>query len=166
MAQVYNTNTANRGGDYARRRTDLPLWVWPLIPLVLGVLALGLSLRDAPARDNAAAPQVTDMLAVVNQKDQSEFVGQTAQFSNVTVQSIVGDRAFWVGPDANQRLMVVQDDVLRDIRPGQQLTLNGTIEEFPGVDMALSDWGIPEGGGESLDSQQVYLHANNVHVDR
>ena len=67
----------------------LPLWVWPLIPLILGALALGLSLKGA---DNDRGTVVTDMLAVVDDADQSRYANQNASFANVTVQSVVGDR--------------------------------------------------------------------------
>src|SRR5437868_2001064 len=73
----------------------LPLWVWPLIPLILGALALGLSLKGD---NNDRGTVVTDMLAVADDADQSKYVNQNASFANVTVQSVVGDRGFWIGP--------------------------------------------------------------------
>jgi hypothetical protein len=151
---------------------EFALWLWPLIPLVLGVLALGMSLRDTPTREAAAAPQVTDLLAVVNQRDQSGFVGQTAQFTDVTVQSVVGERAFWVGPDGSHQLLVALDDTLFNerhdelvqIRPGQDLTVSGTIEQFPDPAKAEGDWGIPAGNGEALAGQQVYMLARDIRI--
>jgi len=172
MAQVYQSRTTDRRGGVSDSRAGFPLWAWPLIPLVLGLLALGMSLRDTP-RDTTAAPQVTDMLSVVNQQDQSGFVGQSALFTNVTVQSVVGDRAFWIGPDASHQMLVVLDDAasgkgndaLTQIRPGQRVTLGGTIEEFPGVDKAQKDWGIPAGNTPALTAQQVFMHAHDLRID-
>lgn len=207
MAQVTESRVPvqRRDDDHDRRR-GFPLWAWPLIPLLLGALALGLSLtRDddravdtAPntqgatnnagqgttgnagqgttgnagqgTTDNAGqAAGLTDMLVVVNDQNQQQYAGQTASFSNVTVQSVVGDRGFWVGPSAEQQLFVVIDEAnvgqaegQIQVQPGQNLTLSGVIEQLPPLDQAPAEWGLDASNSAALANQQVYLHARQV----
>lgn len=192
-----------RRDDEHERRGGIPLWAWPLIPLLLGALALGLSLRDndnesgqtnrqpAPAGNannnnagnnandagqnsaangNQATGQgLTDMLVVVNDENQAALAGRPALFANVRVQSVVGDRGFWIGPDQSQQLFVVmnegnvgQAEGQIQVEPGQTLTLNGVIEKLPPLDQAPAEWGLDASSGEALANQQVYLQANQV----
>lgn len=150
------------------RRHDIPLWVLPLIPLVLGALALAFSLHS----DNRASTNqnmLTDMRVVVNDPNQAAYVGRNATFANVTVQSVAGDRGFWVGPNANEQLFVVRDDSNAgstnnqiQVTPGQRITLGGDIEKLPPLDQAPANWGLNASNRTALQNQQVYLHATQV----
>jgi hypothetical protein len=193
-----------RRDDEHERRGGIPLWAWPLIPLLLGALALGLSLRgndngsaqtnrqpaaagnvnnnnagnttnnagqNSAANGNQAADGqgLTDMLVVVNDENQAALAGRPALFANVRVQSVVGDRGFWIGPDQTQQLFVVMDEAnvgqsegQIQVQPGQTLTLNGVIEKLPPIGQAPAEWGLDASNGEALANQQVYLHANQV----
>jgi hypothetical protein len=144
----------------------LALWVWPLIPLILGALALGLSLKGD---DNDRGMVVTDMPAVADDADQSKYVNQNASFANVTVQSVVGDRGFWIGPDTSRQLFVVIDennagksDNIVQVVPGQVLTVSGQLEKLPPLDQAPAEWGLDASSSAALANQQVYLHATHV----
>ena len=184
----------DRRDDEHERTGGIPLWVWPLIPLILGALALGLSLRGndddlaqtrsvpvAPAENNAdqdsttngnqaaAGAGLTDMLVVVNDQNQAALVGRSALFANVRVQSVVGDRGFWIGPDQTQQLFVVIDEAnvglaegQIQVVPGQTLTLSGEIEQLPPLEQAPPEWGLDASNSAALANQQVYLHANQV----
>lgn len=167
MAQVYvERSTVDERQKNEPERRGLPLWVWPLIPLLLGALALGLSLRGD---DTVRTPAVTDMLAVVGDTDQSEYINRNASFANVTVQSVVGDRGFWIGPDASRQMFVVIDenntgksDNIIQVTPGQVLTVNGRLEKLPPLDQAPPEWGLDASSSAALANQQVYLHATSV----
>jgi hypothetical protein len=150
------------------QRRDLPLWVLPLSPLVLGALALGLSLRS---NDRASTNQnmLTDMRVIVNDPNQAAYAGRDATFANVTVQSVVSDRGFWVGPNTNEQLFVVRDDSTTgstndqiQVTPGQRVTLGGDIEKLPPLDQAPASWGLNTSNRAALQNQQVYLHATKV----
>ena len=168
------------------RRSGLPLWVWPLIPLLLGALALGMSLRGDDQTRTTAAPNsategttandqaatgdaLTDMLVVANSDDQTMYAGRQASFANVKVQSVVGDRGFWIGPNARRQLFVVIDEANAgqaenavQVAPGQTLTVNGVLEELPPLDQAPAEWGLDDSSSAALANQQVYLHAAQV----
>ncbi len=184
----------DRRDDEHERKRGLPLWFWPIIPLLLGALALGLSLRDnddnrartssapvAPAGNNAGQDSttngdqaatgngLTDMLVVVNDQNQAALAGRPALFANVRVQSVVGDRGFWIGPDQTRQLFVVMDEAnvgqaegQIQVAPGQTLTLNGVIEQLPPLEQAPPEWGLDASNSAALANQQVYLHANQV----
>jgi hypothetical protein len=148
-------------------RRTIPVWVWPLIPLLLGALALGMSLNDTD--ESARGNTVTDMLAVVGTGDQAGYADRRASFANVTVQSVVGDRGFWIGPDAARQLFVVIDEANAGISdnavqivPGQVLTVNGQLERLPSPDQASAEWGLDASSSAALADQDVYLHATEV----
>lgn len=191
---VARVRTERRPDEEDQRKGGLPLWIWPLIPLLLGALALGLSLRgnDAARTDTTAAPNataaagatgqdttgnsaqagtgaLTDMLSVVNDGNQAAYVGRPASFANVNVQSVVGDRGFWIGPNATQQLFVVIDEANVGVAenrvqvvPGQTLTLGGVIQRLPPLDQAPPEWGLNASNSAALANQQVYLQATQV----
>lgn len=178
------------------------MWLWPLIPLLLGALALGFSLTgndeqggatntapDASAGNNAgqgnadanaqgasaeggqaaAGDTLTDMMVVVNDRNQRALAGRQALFANVPVQSVVGDRGFWVGPSPDEQLFVVIDEANAgraegaiQVTPGQTVTLGGVIEQLPSLDQAPPEWGLDASNSAALEGEQVYLHANQV----
>ncbi|NJR76298.1 MAG: hypothetical protein HC773_27460 [Scytonema sp. CRU_2_7] len=49
---------------------------------------------------------ITDVLVITNANKQT-LVNRPVQFTNVNVQSVVGDRTFWVGSSNTQRVFVV-----------------------------------------------------------
>ncbi len=184
----------HRDDDDDRNRR-FPLWILPLIPLLLGLLSLGMAMRgneeqrqvattgNQPAANanqtGANANQgatgnggaaLTDMLSVVNAPNRASFVGQPATFTNVQVQSVPGDRGFWIGPDANQQMFVVIDEAnagrpegQTQITPGQAVTLGGVIEQFPAAAQIPPEWGVD---AATASNQQVYLHAQQVSAGR
>jgi hypothetical protein len=157
------------------------LWFWPLIPLLLGALALALAARggeEQGARDTtnggnaATGAAITDMLTIVNAQNPTSYVGQPATFANVQVQSVSGDRAFWVGPNPNQQLFVAIDDATAgrsenqiQVAPGQSVTLSGVIQKIPSAGQIPPDWGLNVGNG-TAPNQQVYLQAQQVRATR
>ena len=202
---VAHVRTEHYPDEENERRGGLPLWIWPLIPLILGALALGLSLRgnddgqqgttaapNAPAANNAGqgagsgggqgttannaqgtGSPITDMLVVANDRNPATYVGRPASFANVKVQSVVGDRGFWIGPNADQQLFVVIDEAnvgqtenRVQVVAGQTLTLNGVIQKLPPLDQAPREWGLNASNSAALANQQVYLHASQVLAGR
>ena len=182
MARTHPVSARTYRDDDDDRKQRFPLWVWPLIPLLLGLLALALAMRGndqqrQTATDNNQAgananhgaagstgAALTDMLTVVNAPNRASYVGQPAAFTNVQVQSVPGDRAFWIGPDANQQMLVVIDEANAgrpegQITPGQAVTLGGVIRQFPAANQLPPEWGVD---AATATNQQVYLHAQQV----
>ncbi|MBD2452203.1 hypothetical protein H6G76_34910 [Nostoc sp. FACHB-152] len=85
---------------------------------------------------------ITDVLVITNANKQT-LVNKPVQFSNVKVQSVVGDRTFWVGSNSTQRVFVVlapnldagsaENKVV--VKPGQTLDLAGALKALRGDKM-------------------------------
>ncbi len=125
----------------------------------------------APTGNGTAAEPLFDMLAIVNTPAQAPLIGRPVVFQNVRVQSVPGDRAFWVGPSAGQQVLVVLDEVgtpgtptegRYDINPGQDITIFGQVRPFPGATAAQQNWGVANDA--LLGQQQVYIHADRIEI--
>ena len=178
-----------------RKRTGIPWWAWLLLALAVAALLWFLfdlfnrdptEARDlnvevpavtaAPAGEQAgaAAAPITDMLIIVDTPDKASLVGRRVQFTNVTVQSVVGDKTFWIGPSKDKQLFVVLEEDPSagategqvDVNAGQTGTITGEIRKLPSMEEARSQWGLSEANTAELENQQVYLQAQQVQISR
>lgn len=123
----------------------------------------------SPTTTPATAP-ITDVVVIASAPDQQSLVNRQVQFANVPVQSVIGDRTFWVGSGNNERLLVVLDEALDsgstekalDINAGQTLTMNGIVRRMPTAADAQKQWGLSAAEADSLKNQRVYLQASQV----
>lgn len=113
---------------------------------------------------------ITDVVVIASAPDQQSLVNRQVQFANVPVQSVIGDRTFWVGSGNNERLLVVLDEALDsgntekalDVNAGQTLTMNGIVRRMPSAADAQKQWGLSAAEADSLKNQRVYLQASQV----
>ncbi len=113
---------------------------------------------------------ITDVVVVTTTQDQQSLVNRQVQLTNTPVQSVTGDRTFWVGPSNTQQMLVVLDEALDsgstekrlDVNAGQTLTINGLIRPMPNMADAQKQWGLSAAEAEALKSQKVYLQASQV----
>jgi len=89
----------------------------------------------------------------------SDVVGETVTADGVAVQDVVTDRGFWVGPSADQRVLVlfdVEGESEVTIQTGQTVSFEGTVTEAS--DGFVEGLDLEEGEGEELlQSQGAYL---------
>jgi len=117
-----------------------------------------------------ATEPITDVVVIASAPDQQSLVNRQVQFANVPVQSVIGDRTFWVGSGNDQRLLVVLDEALDsgnteralDVNAGQTLTMNGIVRRMPNAADAQKQWGLSATEANSLQNQRVYLQASQV----
>ena len=117
-----------------------------------------------------ATEPITDVVVIASAPDQQSLVNRQVQFANVPVQSVIGDRTFWVGSGNDQRLLVVLDEALDsgnteralDVNAGQTLTMNGIVRRMPSAADAQKQWGLSAAEANSLKNQRVYLQASQV----
>lgn len=117
-----------------------------------------------------ASEPITDVVVIASAPDQQSLVNRQVQFANVPVESVIGDRTFWVGSGNNERLLVVLDEALDsgntekalDINAGQTLTMNGIVRRMPTAADAQKQWGLSAAETDSLKNQRVYLQASQV----
>ncbi len=123
----------------------------------------------SPTTTTASEP-ITDVVVIASAPDQQSLVNRQVQFANVPVQSVIGDRTFWVGSGNNERLLVVLDEALDsgntekalDVNAGQTLTMNGIVRRMPSTADAQKQWGLSAAEANSLKDQRVYLQASQV----
>ena len=122
---------------------------------------------------DAAGEPMTDMAAIIDAPDQPALAGHQAQLEDVTVLSVTGDQAFWVGPSEDRRLLVILDEASTsggategryDVNPGQTLTISGEIRQMPPMEEARQQWNLSDAASAELGTQQIYLHANQLEI--
>lgn len=113
---------------------------------------------------------ITDILVITNANRQT-LVNRPVRFSNVNVQSVVGDRTFWVGSSVTQRVFVVLASNLDAgsaekkvvVKAGQTLDLAGVLKPVPSVTQAQKQWqGLTAAEAKGLQNQIIYLEANQI----
>jgi hypothetical protein len=113
---------------------------------------------------------ITDVLVITNANKQT-LIDKPVQFTNVKVQSVVGDRTFWVGSSNAQRVFVVLAPNLDEgtvenkvvVKPGQTLDLAGVLKPVPSVKQAQQQWkGLTATEAQGLKEQIIYLQANQI----
>ena len=121
----------------------------------------------------AIGNEITDYSVLVNPQNPQSLVGKRVRLTNMKVQSVVGDRTFYVGPSESQRVFVVLDQVKTpntategryDINAGQTISINGIVEKMPDVQEARQRFGklMSEAELNKLKDQQVLIHIDSI----
>lgn len=135
---------------------------------------------SSPAVNTAqtgAGNEITDVLIIVAEPNRPSLVGRRVRFSNVKVQDVVGDRTFYVGPGANQRMFVALEEEPSpnspvegkvDVNRGQTVSFTGTIMAMPTVDEAKKRFGrlMNEAELNNLRNQQIYIRTDKVNIEK
>lgn len=128
--------------------------------------------NNANANMNASADPITDVLVIVTPVDRLPLVGRRVRFTDVKVQSVVGDRGFFIGPNNNQRLFVRltkpldtgRAETIVNVNEGQVRTLSGIIKQLPSADEVRQQWGLNAQESAALERDRVYLEANIIEL--
>jgi len=131
----------------------------------------------APSNANVAqtGDEITDVLIIVAEPNRPSLVGRRVRFTNVKVQDVVGDRTFYVGPSASQRMFVALEEEPSpnspvegkvNVNPGQTVSFTGTIVAMPTVDEAKKRFGRMMNDAElnALKNQQIYIRTDKVNI--
>jgi len=156
-----------------QRRGGIPWWGWLLLALLAVALLIWIfndndddevAVLDQPA---VVATGAITSIATVLGADGQALVGREVQLDDVTVQRVVGDRGFFVGPDATHSVFVVLDQVPTpgtptegryDVTPGQVIDVNGVMR-------AVDDPAIAPRPIEGLlAGAQVVIHARSLEI--
>ena len=230
MAERYsddqNRGTVNENGaQIYQEKKGLPVWLWPLLALLLlGLLFFFLrphggsndtAQAPAPAATPAATPApavaaatpdtttpaaagagtdgkdikvhsgtdiatakpgqasvpgepLSDVAVYAAAADPTTLIGRKAKLTNVVVQKVITDRAFFVGPTAQQQMLVLLDKGMDagasggkkvTITSGQPVSLIGVVEALPTQEAVNQTYGVSAADYGTLQSQKAYLHA-------
>ena len=116
---------------------------------------------------------ITDALVIVDAPDRPSLVGRPVALLGVKVLSVAGPNAFWVGPKADKRLLVVMDSTQTRaghaghpiIRAGQTLSVAGVIRTLPSnVEEVRAKWGLTSEHAAALSHERIYLSASEFAV--
>ncbi len=229
MAEKY-TDDQNRAGAedgarvYQEPKKGLPIWLWPLLALLLlGLLFALLRHHGDEARETApaapaAAPATTpapvaaagtdsttpaatgtdtagkdikvhsgtdiatakpaqasvpgvplsDVVVFATATDPTTFIGRKAKLTNVQVQKVITDRAFFIGPSPQQQMLVFLDKGMDagangaakvTVTAGQPVSLIGVVEALPTQEAINQTYGVTGADYTSIQDQKAYLHA-------
>jgi hypothetical protein len=230
MAEKYNEDQSRRGAEDGaqiyQEKKGLPIWLWPLLALLLLGLLFALlhgrhgndqaqtappPAQTAPAPAPAPAPvaaagtdaaapaggtdtsgkdikvhsgtdvatakpgqasvpgvPLSDVVVFATAADATTFIGRKAKLTNVPVQKVITDRAFFVGPSADQQMLVLLDKGMDagasgakkvQIATGQPVSLIGVVEALPTQEAVNQTYGVSAADYTALQSQKAYLHA-------
>lgn len=115
---------------------------------------------------------IIDPIVILDAPDRPALVGQRVQLEAVPVQSVTGDKTFWVGPNSDRQLFVFLEeqntpaptDAALNINPGQQVTLSGVVRVLPPIAEARQLWNLSDENAARLENQQVYLRADRAEI--
>ncbi|MBW4560122.1 MAG: hypothetical protein KME32_03015 [Mojavia pulchra JT2-VF2] len=114
---------------------------------------------------------ISDLAIINTTANRQSLINRGVQLTNAKVQSVVGDRTFWVGANNTQRVFVVLAPNLDAgtaekkvvVKPGQTLDLVGVLKPAPSVEQAQKQWkGLTATEAQGLKNQIVYLEADQI----
>ena len=140
------------------------------------VVAQGAETPQAGGNDggNGTGP-ITDLTTIFQQQDKASLAGRRVNLqgaTNAQVQSVVGDKTFWVGPSNQQQVFVVLSEEQDpagvegkvDVDQGQTVRLTGEVRQLPSMQQARQQWGLSEANTAQLQNQEIYIHAERVEI--
>jgi hypothetical protein len=140
---------------------------WPLIvgALLAGAAPAGACRQERdralpPPVELARAAPVTDLGAIVGQ-DGPDLAGRPAQISGASVQDVVDERVFWIGPGDTRRVLVVVGQPV-NVKRGQTVNLTGTVERVPSDPEGLRPLDLAQQAEDLLRIQIVYIKASST----
>ena len=120
-----------------------------------------------PAQASVPGVPLSDVVMFATATDPLSFVGRKAKLTNVPVQKVISDRAFFVGPSAQQQMLVLLDKGMDagasggkvTITTGQPVSLIGVVEKLPTQEAVNQTYGVSGTDYAALQNQKAYLHA-------
>lgn len=144
-----------------KEKSGVPWWVWLLAALlVLGLLVWWIAREGdeeavvaVPAAETVAAVEpvgtvpvadgaITDLAAITGAADLTAMTGREVRLTGVPVESVVGDRGFFIG-SGDQRAFVVLNEQRTpntpiegryDVTAGQVVNVNGSIRRVSEIE--------------------------------
>lgn len=104
---------------------------------------------------------LTSIQSIVSETDKASLAGRRVQLEGVEVRSSIGNTGFLAGsPGADQVLVVPAEQV--NAEQGQTANIEGTLREVPDIPGAQQQFGVSEEVAALIQSQVVYLDAQQV----
>ena len=121
-----------------------------------------------PQQASVPGVPLSDVVAFATAADPLSLVGRKAKLTAVPVQKVLSDRAFFVGPSAQQQMLVLLDKGMDagasgtskvTITTGQPVSLVGVVEKMPTQEAISQQYQISGDNYTAIQDQKAYLHA-------
>ena len=121
-----------------------------------------------PEQASAQGVLLSDVVTFAAAADPTTLIGHRAKFTDVQIQKVISDRAFFVGPTATQQMLVLLDQGMKTgpdapktepLRVGQTTSLTGVVEALPTQEAINQTYGLSAADYAGIQSQKAYLHA-------
>ncbi len=157
----------------ARPKRSIDGWLVPLalLLLVVGLGLVGASACGALANLGLGRGDVVTSLPLGKPDKLDDLVDKRADLKGLTVLEVVGDKTFWIGRDAKERILVyLEEDKIPgqaveggiDVRAGQVVDLNAAITRVPSPEQIRRQWDITPAAFEAIRREKVYLYVADV----
>lgn len=132
---------------------------------------------NSNANQSVGGDEITDYLIIVTAPDPPSLIGRRVHLTDVKVQSVIGDRTFYVGPSESQKVLVVLEEEKTpntplegkvDVNPGQTVSFNGVIERMPSIEEARQRFGklMNEAEFNKLPDQQIFIRVDRINIKK
>jgi hypothetical protein len=121
-----------------------------------------------PAQASVPGVGLSDVTMFAAAADPLSLVGRKAKLTSVPVQKVLSDRAFFVGPNAQNQMLVLLDKGMNagasgaskvTIATGQPVSLIGIVEKMPTQEAISQQYQISGADYTAIQDQKAYLHA-------
>jgi hypothetical protein len=129
----------------------------------------GLSPNGQPAPAGAAAAVTGSGVQILTATNKQLYISQPFAISNVPVQKTANDRAFWIGANDNDTMLVVltgnqNNTGNSNIQNGVRVNINGTVERAPSANQAKRMWSLSDDNAKKLEQQRAFVQATQIQV--
>lgn len=144
------------------------LWPRPAAPPNRQAAGRAASSEVVGAAGNTMAVAVVNLETIVDTRPDSLYVGTRVLVEGVTVLDVVGDRAFWIGPDWDRRILVLYPrgaTPRRRVQKNEVVDVQGLVQRLPLNEPQLEHLGVSKDLVLGLKNRFVYMEVEEVRRD-
>lgn len=115
---------------------------------------------NAPqARPAGKGKPILDVAPFALAADRNALLDRPVQLKNVRVLRVLNDRAFFVGVNAEEQILVLLSDGDGSILANKTVTLSGVLRPLPEPSELQQQYNLPDNKTPSLAAEEVFLDA-------
>lgn len=142
-----------------------------MLALIASILLIGACTGRTLASIGIGRGEVVTSLPLGKPDKLEDLVDKHADLKGVSVLEVVGDKAFWIGRDAKERILVYLEEDQRpgqaveggiDVRAGQVVDLYAAVTRLPSPEQIRRQWDLNPAAFEAIRREKVYLYVADV----
>jgi len=145
-------------------------WWWgnrPRAAFVGPAPSNSLANNGQPAPAGSPAAVTGSGVQILTATNKQTFVSQPFVINNVSVQKTANERAFWIGANDNDTMLVVLTGNQNiagnsNVQNGVKVNISGTVERAPSSQQAKRMWSLSDDDAKKLEQQGVFVQATQV----